>query len=424
MLIISPNFPPINAADMHRVRQSVGYFREMGWQPTVVMVDPAASEFKSDPLLEQTLPADLEIIRVRAFSTRWTRKLGLGNLALRSLWFYRREVNALLRRRKFDLIYFSTTMFPVLILGAYWKKRFKVPYVIDMQDPWHSEYYRDKPAHERPPKYWLAYHLNKYLEPIAMRKVDGVIAVSEAYNQTLRTSYPNIRPENCTVIPFGAFQKDMDVLQNQTVPNRFFRASPEFVRFAYVGRAGHDMRFALTQVFRAFRRGLEQDPALFGKVRMYFIGTDYAPEHLSRKTVVPVAENEGVADYVTEHSSRVPYFTGLQILQDADGLLMPGSDDPQYTASKLYPYILAKRPLIAVFHEKSSVVGILRETNAGVVVPFSEGKDVSETVYLAWRRTLQQLPFSPPTNWQAFEPYTAREMAKKQVYFFERILSK
>ncbi|MBC7922088.1 MAG: glycosyltransferase [Ferruginibacter sp.] len=409
---------------MHRVRQSVGYFREMGWQPTVVMVDPADSEFKSDPLLEQTLPEQLEIIRVGAFSTRWTRKLGLGSLALRSLWFYFREVNALLRRRKFDLVYFSTTMFPVLILGAYWKKRFKIPYVIDMQDPWHSEYYQDKPAHERPPKYWFAYRLNQYLEPIAMRQVGGIIAVSEAYHQTLQTRYPNIRPENCTVIPFGAFQKDLDVLQNQIIPNRFFRASPEFIHLAYVGRAGHDMRFALTQVFRAFRKGLEQDPALFGKVRMYFIGTDYAPEHQSRKTVVPVAENEGVADYVTEHPFRVPYFAGLQILRDADGLLMPGSDDPRYTASKLYPYILAKRPLLAVFHEKSSVVRILRETNAGVVVPFSKGKDVSEAVYLAWQRILRELPFSPPTNWQAFEPYMAREMTRKQVYFFEYVLSK
>ena len=213
LLIISPHFPPINAADMHRVRQSLGYYKEFGWQPTVVTVQPDYVEGPQDPLLEKTLPEGLRIIRVKAFSTKYTRKLGLGSLALRSLYFYWRTVNKLLKREHFDLVFFSTTQFPVLILGAYWKRRFGIPYVIDMQDPWHTDYYLNKPQSERPPKYWFAYRLNKWLEPIAMRRVDALMSVSQAYLDTLCERYRSVRPEMCFTITFGAFEKDFGILE-------------------------------------------------------------------------------------------------------------------------------------------------------------------------------------------------------------------
>ncbi|MDF9798357.1 hypothetical protein OKW21_003620 [Catalinimonas alkaloidigena] len=117
VLIISPSFPLVNAADMHRVRQNLPYFKEYGWEPVVVVVEPDYIEASKDELLLETVPQDVEIIKIKAFSTKYTRKLGLGSLALRSLWFYYAKVNQLLKKRKFDLIYFSTTMFPLPILG-------------------------------------------------------------------------------------------------------------------------------------------------------------------------------------------------------------------------------------------------------------------------------------------------------------------
>jgi hypothetical protein len=49
----------------------------------------------------------------------------------------------------------------------------------------------------------------------------------------------------------------------------------------------------------------------------------------------------------------------MQILLDSHALLVLGSESAHYTASKIFPYILANRPLLAVFHEESSVVRIL-----------------------------------------------------------------
>ena len=216
LLIISPYFPPVNAADMHRVRTSLPYFAANGWEAEIVTVDPKFSDFPKDVFLAQNLPQNLIVHQVSAFSKKWTSKMGLGSIALRSIYFYRKYVDQLLKKQHFDLIYFSTTQFPLLILGAHWKKKFNIPYVIDMQDPWHSTYYEDKPKHEHPPKYWFSYRLNKYLEPIAMKEVDGLISVSEDYLNVLRKRYQRLNKIPSKTITFAAFKPDFDfVNQNQ-----------------------------------------------------------------------------------------------------------------------------------------------------------------------------------------------------------------
>jgi hypothetical protein len=52
----------------------------------------------------------------------------------------------------------------------------------------------------------------------------------------------------------------------------------------------------------------------------------------------------------------------LSVLTHASGILLLGTSERHYTASKLYPALLARRPILALFHEASSVVSILRTT--------------------------------------------------------------
>jgi glycosyltransferase involved in cell wall biosynthesis len=410
---------------MHRVRQSLPYFEKFGWKPLVLSVKPEYVEGKQDALLAETVPAHIRNIKIKAFSTRWTRKLGLGSLALRSLWFYKQAGNALLRKQKVDLVYFSTTMFPVMILGNYWKKKFNVPYVIDMQDPWHSDHYLKLPKHQQPQKFWFSYRLNKTLEPIAMRAVSGIVTVSQGYCTMLQERYPNIVPENCTVIPFGAFEKDFEILSRHSVVNRFFRPNTSWINIAYVGRGGYDMAFSAKALFTALAKGIDEHPALFSKVRLHFIGTSYATDGKGKPSFAPLAQICGVKDLVKEYTDRVPYFEALQILKDADMLIIPGSTDPNYTASKLYPYIMANKPLLTVFNKQSSVIRILAETGAGEAATFTDttqAEILASEVYHKWVAMLEKLPFRPQTNWQAFESYTAREMTRKQVAFFDHVV--
>ena len=424
VLIISPHFPPVNAADMHRVRQSLPYFREFGWEPVVVAVDPDYVESSQDPLLLDTLPDDVEVVKVKALNTRYTRRVGLGSLALRSMVAYYREVSRLLKRQRFDLIYFSTTMFPLPALGRLWKRRFGVPYIIDMQDPWLSDYYLSKPKHERPPKFWFSHRLSQLTEPFAMKKVDGILAVSEAYNKALQSRYLNITTQKCLTLTFAAFDRDFDVLEKNEIGNPFFDPNDNLIHIPYIGRAGHDMHFSLNCIFDTLSLGLKEEPELFSRVRLYFIGTSYAAEGKGVETVVPLARQHGLAEQVVEVTDRIPYFQALKLLKDATMLLIPGSDDPKYTASKLYSYILARKPLLAVFHKESSVVDVIRRTSAGMVITYTDDtsqEEVRPKLYAAWQDGLSARAV-PATDWEAFITYSARSMTEAQTTFFDRII--
>jgi glycosyltransferase involved in cell wall biosynthesis len=269
--------------------------------------------------------------------------------------------------------------------------------------------------------------MDKYLEAFAMKKVDGIVSVSAGYPKMLMERYSNIRPEDCTVIPFGGASIDFEVLDKVSIPNKIFALDDGKIHLVYIGRGGHDMQLALSAIFAGLAQGVKENPSLFERLMLYFIGTSYAADGLGTKTVEPIAQKYGVDSQVVEITDRLPYFEAMRVLKDADLLLIPGSTDTNYTASKLYPYILAKRPLIAVFNKSSSVVEILKETNAGRFVSFINEDDpllLGERFLTTLKEELAKLPYVPDTNWDAFEPYSAREATRKQVLFFEKILNK
>lgn len=422
VLIISPYFPPVNAADMQRVRMSLPFFGEFDWQAEVVTVDPKYTDFTRDELLLQSIPSTIKIHCVKAFSKSVTKMIGLGSIAIRSLWFYRQKVNSLLKADKYDLVYFSTTQFPVCVLGGYWKKKFGVPYVIDMQDPWHSDYYQDKPKSERPTKYWFSYRLNKYLEPKAIRHVDGLVSVSSAYIDLLKTRYPEIKHIPSATIPFGFYKPDMDIaMVNQNSFKKLLAADTKNV--VYVGRGGTDMHQSITPLFRSLQVGIADNAQAYKNLRFYFIGTSYAPAGQGRPSILPLAKQCGVEDHVVEITDRISFYHSLITLQQADALFVPGSDDPKYTASKLYPYLLTEKPLLAIFNEASPALETLY--NCGVNNTYSyQDKLIDQHIGSFLNGlTAGTLP-APAYNQQQIDEYSALNMTRKQCGLFAEVVGR
>ena len=100
--------------------------------------------------------------------------------------------------------------------------------------------------------------------------------------------------------------------------------------------------------------------AAAARLRLHFFGTSNQSESAVCR-VLPIARECGVADAVTEQPARLDYLDALSVLTHASGILLLGSSERHYTASKLYPALLAQRPILALFHQQSSVVSILRD---------------------------------------------------------------
>ena len=426
ILIISPHFPPVNAADMHRIRQSLPYFKKRGWDAEIITVYPEYIEsYSIDKLLLKTIPKEIPVHYVKAWNVKKTRKFGLGSISIRSYFFIKKKGDELLSQKKFDLIYFSTTAFHVMALGPRWKKKFGIPFILDIQDPWRSDFYLNKPKAERPPKFFITYNIDKYLEAITVPKADGIISVSKGYCDTFMHRYPTLKPKQFRVIPFGASSYDFEIMKQNITAVSTVSFKSDKINMVYIGRGGHDMRFALEIIFGAFKKGLDEYPKLFSNVHFWFIGTSYAPPGTGVCTIKPLANEINIGKYVTEITDRLPYFETLFLLDKADVLIIPGSTDTNYTASKIFPYILAQKPLLVVFHKLSSVIDILNRLNFNKVVQFENNFSyetyIDDCLIIFYELLIGNTLAS--FNMEIFKDYSAETQTNKQVDFFEQIIA-
>lgn len=328
----------------------------------------------------------------------------------------------MLREKQHDAVFFSTTMFPVMSLGPSWKQRFGVPYILDFQDPWLTDYY-DRPGAPPPPggrvKYEASRMVARILEPPTVRQADHILCVSPSYPSALMRRHPSLRQDQFTVMPFGAPEADFELLARQPIAQSAFDPSDGMQHWASVGVITAQHRVALRPFFAAVARHRAEHPAIWQRRRLHFIGTSYARTH-AEPSVLPVAREFSQQDIVEESVSRVPYLEALQIMRDADRIMMFGTDDPTYTASKIYPCLLAGRPIIAVFHESSSAVAMLRQCGVESVVPVSpDGSEQApaERLYAI----LSAEGVATPLNAEFMEQFTARAMTRRLCGIFDSV---
>jgi hypothetical protein len=316
-------------------------------------------------------------------------------------------------------------MFPVMSLGPWWRKRFQVPYIIDFQDPWLSDYYKGSAL--RPPggkaKYAFSNMLGRALEPSVVRNAAHIIAVSPSYPEQLRARYPELNAKDFTVLPFAASERDFEFAKASEIRHDVFDHNDGFTHWVYAGATGAFMEKSIRSFFTALQWRLQQEPRLKSKLRIHFVGTDYAHASRARKTVEPIAAEFDLNRVVDERTERLPFLTTLKLLTDADALLIFGSDDPSYTASKIFPYILARKPLLVVVHKESSVCDIVRETRAGTLVTFSGNDQESEIAARIDSQWFENQAASAKTDWKVFERYTARSMTASLCLVFDAIPS-
>ena len=356
VLIVSPHFPPVNAPDMQRVRVSLPGFVAAGWEVTVLTVaDPTPGAPEEAELLA-TIPAAVHVERVTCFSRRWTRWLGVGNVALRALPFLFLGGCRLLTTRRYDAIYFSTTMFSVLPFGRLWRQLSGVPYVIDLQDPWVSDYY-DRPGAPPPPGGWK-YKVNRLiasaLEGWTLQGAAHIITVSPDYPAALRQRHPLLAGQHFTELPFGAPDRDFEYLR-QTLAQRPAILPDGPCRVAFAGAVGPGMLACVEAVLAAAaglrRAGLE--------LTVHFFGTTYSGRSDGPGVTAHLARQLGLGDGVRETPGRLHYFEALQVTLEADVNLLLGSSDLGFTPSKVLPLLAAGRPILAVAHEGSALAARL-----------------------------------------------------------------
>lgn len=423
LLVVSPAFPPHPSPATHRARLLARYAPAFGWRVRVVAVHPDHYEEQPDRELTRLLPAGLEVVYTRALSARWTRRFGFSDIALRGYVPLRSAVRRLCATEPPDLLYFPGGPFYTFRLGPDARERHGVPYVLDYTDPW--VFPPGAAGRSRWSKARLSHRLAVWLEPRVARDAAHILAVSDGTNDGIRASYPDIPAERFSAVPFGFEASDFEALRSRPRPNPHWNAADGNAHAVHVGAMPPNGFETLRALFDAVRMLRADSPREGGRLRLHFFGTTYDP-HATRGLVTPVADEMGLSRIVTEHPRRVPYVDALNILTSADIVLALGSTDHHYTASKIFPCILADRPLIAIYHEASSVCDIVRETRAGALVAYDDAMRAAarvRSIALALRRALRGEPLaSGARDVASLERHSARATCEHIFSVFDRVV--
>ncbi|MEO0454916.1 MAG: hypothetical protein AAFY98_12395, partial [Verrucomicrobiota bacterium] len=313
---------------------------------------------------------DIKIHRVRVIPPSWTQILGFDQLAFRSLWFVKKKVNQILRKDSFDLIFFSTTQKGFLFLGPYWKKKFRVPFIVDIQDPFVNDYYAKSGI--RPPggklKFSISQRLGHLIEQNVLPQAARLISVSKPYLNEIRQRVSCLEPQRSDVIPFPYSANDHKRARDRPLPEW---ANTDKKIILSAGRGGKDLNFALEAFLKAV--------SIWGRKSEYeiqFVGTAYGLAEETARSVTPVVGNIGIEGMVHEIPRRQPFLDVLRAQQAAAINLVLGSEDVRYTASKCLPVLNSGKPLLAIFHEESPAAVFLKKVAPAYLCSFSSGEQL------------------------------------------------
>jgi glycosyltransferase involved in cell wall biosynthesis len=421
VLLVTSSYAPTMIADLQRARQLAWQLPEAGWEVEILCPgigyqppfcnDADSAEFFSPAAKVHAVPP-----RAAAFF----RFFGIGNIGLRALMPLYFAGRKLLAARRFDLVYFSTAQFPLFLLGPPWRRRFEIPYVLDLHDP----IYVGAVAAPGSLKQRLSRLVSRFIERRAVATASGLIAVSPHYLELMQSRYADrrpqwLKPERQAAIPFGVLPRDLEEAGAGSAANRD-AGGPK--RIVYVGTGGGVMARSFRLVCKTLAELRQHQPLLVENIHIELHGTSSAvaadmDAHLAR-----IAGEFGVADLVREYPARVTYRHSLELLLQSDGALVLGVDDAGYMPSKLATYAYSGKPLLACVHCDGPAFAMLREQPAlGHALWFSQTQEMpladAAAVVTAY---LEEVRSGRTFARQAeLAPHTAAAMAARHAQLFE-----
>jgi glycosyltransferase involved in cell wall biosynthesis len=366
ILLISYYFPPYNTIGAIRSGKMAKYLTKLGHDVKVISAN-------NQPL-QSTLP--LEIDSENLFSTKWLnvnklpelamggrenvinkgfavkndslkKKLGLFYKTITNFpdgqigWypFAKKQADELLSYWIPDIIYASASPYTSLLIANYISKRYSIPWVAELRDLWVDNHYFNYPRYRAV--------LEKKLEKKILSKAAMMVTVSEPLADKLQKKYTN----SVITILNGFDHEDYEDIYR--VPDK-----GEKLKIIYTGTIYSGYQDP-TPLFKALTM---LEPRYLSNIEVNFYGK-YLEEVTSK------AEEYNLTDIV-KVQKLVPYEESLSLQQNADLLLLLlWNDDREkgvYTG-KLFEYIGAKRPILAIGKEDGVVSDLLKSRNLGII---------------------------------------------------------
>ncbi|MCF6241929.1 MAG: hypothetical protein L3J74_11360 [Bacteroidales bacterium] len=411
ILIIYPHWPPSNLAGVHRARLISNFLHDFDWHPIILTVKPEYYEEKPDWEIVKIVNPKTEVVYTDAKSIRKPRII--GDIGLRAFKYLKKEALNIINKRKIDFIWIPIPSFYTALLGRILHEKTGLAYGIDYIDPWVRNISNRKNL-----RAILSNIAARILEPYAIKKASLISGVSEEYYlPAINRNFKAQKPVDISM-PYGFDPNDYKIkIDKLQFP---WKDDEDCKALVYAGAFLPLSGYFTELLFQSIRK-LRDENKLDNKIKLFFIGTG----NYTHKSITDYAKENRIENIVIEIRERFSYLEILNFLSNAYGIMVIGSTEKHYTASKIFQSLLSERPVFSIFHQESSAVQILKESNAEqYTVVYDKTMDknkfeetIKQTFYNFTEQKIKWLP-----NLKSLDKYSAKDSAKKLVQAIEEAI--
>ena len=419
VLIITYYWPPSGGAGVQRWLKFVKYIPKFGIEPIVLTVD---ENFAAYPLLDESLgkevPAGIKVIRTQTrepfgiykkvsgkkqipsggFSSgdtsslkdavmRFTRgnffipdaRIGWNNFAVDAACEIIEKENPI-------AIITSSPPHSTQLIGLILKKKFSLPWIADMRDPWTDIYYYKKMLHTP-----FAKSKDKKYERQVLENSDKVIVVSDSIKNSFLGKSNEIKSEKISVIPNGYDEKDFE--------NKTKKPEKEFT-ITYTGTIAES--YSPYTFFSAIGSLIKNNPG--SDIKFRFIGS--MPKGMFEYLQIQPWKNNFEFIPYSPHDKVIDYMLASSVLYLA---IPQAAGNKGILTGKLFEYLASRKPVIGTGPADGDAAIIINSCSAGKMFETSDEKGISnylQSLLDEWKKNK-----NPAIESETYKKYSRKSLA-------------
>ena len=421
VLIITYYWPPAGGSGVQRWLKFVKYLRDFDIEPIVYTVD--TNHLIEDKTLLDEVPDGTEVLKTSimepqkflSFLGGKSKKQGAGFLKSKpsSIGQISRYIRAnyfipdarkywikpsvkflkqYLEKNPVDAIISSGPPHSLHLIGLNLKKSLNVKWISDFRDPWTSiDYFHHLPLSKKSLK------RHKELEESVVRSSDKVVVVGKSMKEE-----------------FLPYSKEVHVISNgyDTQNESSKVALDQEFSMTHLGMMNADRN--PKNLWNVLKKLSSENTDFQNRLRIRLIGN--VAEEIKKELAVFKEHQVEFLDYVS-HEEVAQYQQSSQLLllsinnvPNAKGII----------TGKIFEYLQAKRPILAIGPEDGDAAEILSTTNAGEIFDYHEEKRLEEHISQLFK---QYKEGNLVINSANIEKYHRRELTKDLASLIHKTIS-
>lgn len=370
VLIVAFHYPPFaGSSGTQRTLKFSAYLRDFGWEPIVLTADPRAYENLTDGQMGE-IPAGMRV--ERAFALDSARQLSIRGrfprvFALpdrwRSWWPAAVWRGWQVIRQEKPAVIMST--FPIAtahMIGRTLQRLSGLPWVADFRDN------MTDPDFPRDPVTWK---YNRRLEASAVRQCTRAVFTTRGALAMYAERYPEIPAARWSIIENGFDEENFADAERALPPGGRVPGQP--LRLIHSGLLYPEERDP-RQFFEAVRRLKARGEITAAGVNIVLRATG------SDGFYAPLLKEAGIDDVVLLERP-MDYRSALQEMMQADGLLLfQAAMCNHQIPAKLYEYLRAARPVLALTDPAGDTAEAMRLAGSGTICRLADADDIERAL--------------------------------------------